>query len=158
MSRAFLHLRIRLENQVENATWEWDFYQTYGFNRIIKVIMLHNLDQKNLHINELIFFVKSTKPYFLRYFWALSPNWDFSSKIQLYQFLPLRHPNFMRSFKKILWAALEKKVYLLTYQHTDSGEIIGTVFVYRWESNNLATKTFLELLEFQESWNIIGQD
>ena len=64
----------------------------------------------------------------------------------------------MRSFKKILWAALEKKVYLLTYRHTDSGEIIGTVFVYRWESNNLATKTFLELLEFQESWNIIVQD
>ena len=64
----------------------------------------------------------------------------------------------MRSFKKILWAALEKKVYLLTYRHTDSGEIIGTVFVYRWESNNLATKTFLELLEFQESWDVIGQD
>ena len=54
----------------------------------------------------------------------------------------------MRSLEKILWAALEKKVYLLTYRHTDSGEIIGTVFVYRWESNNLASKTFLELLEF----------
>ena len=64
----------------------------------------------------------------------------------------------MRSLEKILWATLEKKIYLLTYRHTDSGEIIGTVFVYRWESNNLATKTFLELLEFQESWNVIGQD
>ena len=63
----------------------------------------------------------------------------------------------MRSFKKILLAALDKKVYLLTYRHTDSGEIIETVFIYRWESNNLATKTFLELLEFQESWNVIGQ-
>ena len=62
----------------------------------------------------------------------------------------------MRSFKKILWVALEKKVDLLTYQHTDSGEIIGTVFVYRWESNNLASNTFLELLEFKESWKVIG--
>ena len=49
----------------------------------------------------------------------------------------------------------EKK---FTYWPTDSGEIAGTVFFYRCGSNNLATKTFLELLEFQESWNVIGQD
>ena len=78
--------------------------------------------------------------------WSLlSPNWDFSQNVRLYQFLPLRHPKFMRSFEKVLWATLEKKVYLLTYWHTDSGEIIGTVFFYRWGSNNLLTKTFLEL-------------
>ena len=52
----------------------------------------------------------------------------------------------------------EKKIYLLTYQHTDSGGIKGTVFVYWWKSNNLAIKTFLELLEFQESSNVVGQD
>ena len=30
--------------------------------------------------------------------------------------------------------------------------------IYPEAKNNLATKTFLELLEFQGSWNLIGQD
>ena len=63
----------------------------------------------------------------------------------------------MRSFKKVLGATLEKKNYLLTYWHTDSDEIIGTVFFHRWGSNKLAIKTFLELLELQEPWNVIRQ-
>ena len=39
---------------------------------------------------------------------ALSPKWVFSQKCSSVNFLPLRHPNFMRSFRKILWAILEK--------------------------------------------------
>ena len=38
---AFLHL-----------TWETDFPQACGFNRIIKVIMVHNLRPKDLQINQ----------------------------------------------------------------------------------------------------------
>ena len=106
-------------NKTWESTWEWNFYQTCAFNRIIKVIRLHDLGQKNLCINELFFFFcKILKTLFLGYFWALSPNWDFPPKIQLYQFLSLRHRKFMRSFNKILWATLEKKSLptdLLTY-------------------------------------------
>ena len=42
-------------------------------------------------------------------------------------FQPFKHPKFMRSFKKILQAILEKMhlpTDILTYFHTDSGEII----------------------------------
>ena len=95
--------------------------------------MLHDLNQKNLHINVLFFLQNSKNPIFLVF---MRSSWEVSK-----------------------WATLEeKKVYLLTYWHTDSAEIIGTVFFYRFGSNNLATKTFLELLEFQESWNVIVQD
>ena len=51
--KAFLHL-IR----------EVDFSQTFGFNKIVTVIMMHDLNPKYLHINRLIFFSKSQKPYF----------------------------------------------------------------------------------------------
>ena len=51
--KVFLHL-----------SQEPDFSQTCGFNRIIKVIMVHDLNLKNLHINEL-FFAKSKKNLFL---------------------------------------------------------------------------------------------
>ena len=72
--RAFLHL-----------TREPDFSQTCGFNRIIKVIMVHDLNPKNLHIYENLhinglFFCKIQKTLFLGCFWALSLKWDFFSK------------------------------------------------------------------------------
>ena len=51
------------------------------------------------------------------FFWALSPKWEFFSKIRLRQFLPLRHPNLTRSFRKILRVVLEKNAF--TYWHTD---------------------------------------
>ena len=61
--------------------------------------MLHDLDQKNLHINELIFLQNPKKPYFL-----------------------VIHEKFMRSFKiqeKFQKSPMShfrgKKVYLLTY-------------------------------------------
>ena len=108
LSRAFLHLGIRLENEVENATWEWDFYERCGFSRIINIIMFHDLDQKNLHINELIYLQNPKNPIFAVVL-SILPKLTFSPQNPLYQFLPLRHPNFMGSFKKIIWATLEKK-------------------------------------------------
>ena len=54
-------------------------------------------------------FCKIQKTLFSGYFWALSSKWDFSQKSSSASFLPLRHPNFMRSFRKILPAFLEKK-------------------------------------------------
>ena len=55
------------------------------------------------------FFCKIQKTLSLGCFWALSPKWDFFPKLQLRQFLPLRHSKVTRSFRKIQWAILEKK-------------------------------------------------
>ena len=95
--RAFLHL-----------TPEPDFSQTCRFNRTIKVIMVHDLNPKNLHINGQIFFAKSKKPYFWGAFEYYPQNEIFSQKSGSISFSPLRHPNFMRSFRKILRALLQK--------------------------------------------------
>ena len=50
-----------------------DFSQICSFNRIIKVIMVHDLNPKNLHINGLSF-CKIQKTLSFGYFWALSPK------------------------------------------------------------------------------------
>ena len=105
-ARAFLHL-----------TQEPDFSQTCGFNRIIKVIMLHDLNPKNLHNG--FFFCKIQKALILGCFWTLFPKWNFSQKSGSVSFLPLMHRNFMRSFRKILWAILDKTCLptdILTYR------------------------------------------
>ena len=116
--------------------------------------MLHNLDGKNLHINELIFFQNPKNPIF-RVFLNIISKMRFFPKNLVPLFFTLTLWEFLTKFYEPLY---RKKVYLLTYWNTESDEIIGTVFVYRWVSNNLATKNFLDLLEFQESWNVIGQD
>ena len=69
--------------------------------------MVHDLNPKNLPINRLDFFAKSKKSLFWGYFWVLSPNEIFSQKSGSDSFSPLRHRNFMRSFRKILRAVLE---------------------------------------------------
>ena len=51
--RAFLHL-----------TQEPDFSQTCDLNRIIKVIMVHDLNPKNLHNNGLFFLQNPKNPIF----------------------------------------------------------------------------------------------
>ena len=105
--RAFLYL-----------TRQSNFYQTRGFSRIMEVMKLHDLDSKNLQINGLFFFVflqNPNKPYFLDILGHYSHTEIFPQKIRLCQFLPLRHPNFMRSFKKPYEPLLRKWVYLLTY-------------------------------------------
>ena len=86
---------------------EPDFSQTCRFNRITKVIMVHDLNPTNLHINEL-FYAKSQKPYFGGVLGHFSQNEIFPKKSDSVRFLPLRHPNFIRSFRKTLWAVLEK--------------------------------------------------
>ena len=47
-----------------HLTQEPDFSQTYGFNRIIKVIMVHDLNSKQSIHHSTTFFAKSKKPYF----------------------------------------------------------------------------------------------
>ena len=96
--REFLHL-----------TQQPDFPQTCGFKRIIKVIVVHDLNQKNLHINGLFLFCKIQKTLFLRCFQALSLEWHFfSQKSSSVSFSHLKYPNFMKSFRKIISAILEK--------------------------------------------------
>ena len=55
-----------------------------------------------------IFSVKSKKPYFWSVFGHYHQNEIFSQKSCSLSFLHLRHANFMRSFRKILQAVLEK--------------------------------------------------
>ena len=105
--RAFLHL-----------TREPDFSQTCSFNRIIKVIMEHDLNPKNLHINGL--FSGKTLGVFL----DISPKLDFFLKNLAVSFLPLRHPNFREVSEKYHEPLWRKCVYLLTYRPTDSGETL----------------------------------
>ena len=99
------------------------FSQTCNFNRIVKVIMVHYLKTKNLQNNGHFFAKIQKNP-----FWALSSKWDFFQKPGSVRFLKLRHFNFIWSFTKSMWPVLGKRVYLLTYWHNDSGEIIGSLF------------------------------
>ena len=98
------------------------FSQTCVFNRIIKVIMVHDLNPKHLHINGLFFSAKSKKSYLWGVFGHYPQHEIFSQKSCSVSFLPLRHPNFKRSFRKILYAVLEKTLLpsdILTYWYTD---------------------------------------
>ena len=85
-----------------------DFLQTCGFNRIIRVVMVHDLYSKNLRITGLYFFAKSRKLNFGVVLGHYPQNEIFSQKSGSVSILPLRHPNFMRISRKILWAVLEK--------------------------------------------------
>ena len=67
-----------------------------------------------------LFFAKSKKTFFGVFLGIILKTSDSVS------FLPLRHPNFMRSFREILWSVLKKNAF--TYWHTDSDEIIGPLF------------------------------
>ena len=94
---------IWLAKSIFALTQEPDFSQICSFDRIIKVIMVLDLNPKNLHINGLIF-AKSKKPYF----WGVFGHYPKMRFLPEMRFLPLRQPNFMRSSRKILWAVSEK--------------------------------------------------
>ena len=71
--------------------------------------MVHDdLNPKNLHINGLFFCKKQKNPVLGGVFEHYSRNEIFTQKFGRVSFLPLRHPNFMRSFRKIPSAVLEK--------------------------------------------------
>ena len=54
------------------------------------------------------FFCKIQKKTFWGCFWNYPQSEIFSQKSGSVSFLPLRHPNFLRNFRKILWAVLTK--------------------------------------------------
>ena len=54
------------------------------------------------------FVAKSKKPYFGGVVGHYSQNEIFSKKYSCQFFNLKRHPNFMKSFRKILWSVLEK--------------------------------------------------
>ena len=80
-----------------------------GFNRIIKVIIVHDLDPKNLHRKW--FFLLGVFGHYLQ-------NDIFSQKPGSISFLPLKHTNFMKSFRKFLWAVFGENAF--TNWHTDT--------------------------------------
>ena len=82
-------------------------------------------------------FLKYPKTPIFRVFWGIVPKIRFfSQKFGSVSFSTLRHPNFMRSFRKALWAVLEKTrlptdiltYWLLTYWNHSGGEIIGPLY------------------------------
>ena len=75
---------------------------------IMVIIMAYDLNPRNLQYFYTIFFCKIQKTLVLGCFWVLSLKRDFFQKSDSVTFLPLRHPNFMRSFRKILRAVMEK--------------------------------------------------
>ena len=66
--------------------------------------MVHDLNPKNLHINGVTFLQNPENPIF-RVLLGIIPKMKSGS----ISFSHDRHPNFMRSFRKILYAILEKK-------------------------------------------------
>ena len=65
-------------------------------------------------------FLQNSKKLFWECFWVSSQNDIFFQKSGSISFLPLRRPNFMRSFRKILWTMSEKMCLptdILTYWH-----------------------------------------
>ena len=101
-----------------------------GFNRIIKVIMVHDLKQKKLYITGLIFFFfffyKIQKNPIFEVFWGIIPKMRFFPKNPaLSVFHPWGTLNSWEVLEKSYEPFWRKRVYLLTYWHTDSGEIIG---------------------------------
>ena len=105
-------LQSNCSGAFSHITWEPCFSHTCGFCRTIKANMVHPLKQKILHIND---FVKSKKPYSWAIFDYYFHNEVFSKKSDSVNFLPFSHSNFMWNFRKILWAILEKSVYLMRY-------------------------------------------
>ena len=90
--------------------WRTRFFMACSFNRIIKVIMVHNLNPKNLYTNGLLFpsLQNQNNSIFCSVFGQYPKNYICSQIIWPCHFLHLRHPDFMRSFWKILWAVLKK--------------------------------------------------
>ena len=109
-----------------------DFSELY---KIIKVIMLRDLNPRNLHINGL-YFCKIPKTYFWSVFGHYPQCEIFSQKSSSVCSLAVSSPNFKKSFRITLWAVLQKTclpIDLLTCWHTD---IIWHIFTKRWGSKN----------------------
>ena len=71
--------------------------------------MVHDLNQKNLHIKGFFLFAKSKKLFFGMFLGIIS-KMRFFSKNPAVSFLPLRHPKFQKN-PEPFWT---KPVYLLT--------------------------------------------
>ena len=69
--------------------------------------MVHNLNQ-TFYASMDYLFAKSKKTYFWGVFGHYPQNEMFSQNSSSVSYLPLRHPIFMRNFRKILWGVLEK--------------------------------------------------
>ena len=98
------------------------FFPDLRFYRIIKVIMVHDLNPKILHINRLFLLQNPKETHSFGVFWGIIlKNEIFSHKSDSVSFLPLQHTNFMRSFRKILSRFGKNK---FTYWHTDKLTVV----------------------------------
>ena len=70
--------------------------------------MVHGLNPKNLNINTLLFLQNPKNPILGEVFGHYPKNEHFSQKSGSASFLPLRHLNFMTSFRKIILVVLKK--------------------------------------------------
>ena len=112
------------------SEWPWgsrhltrkpDFSQTCSFNRIIKFIMEHDLNPNNLHISGHFFFVKPKKNHSGGVLGHYPRNKLFSQKSGSAS-LASEKSTLLASEKSFepFW---RKRVYLLTYWHTGSGDM-----------------------------------
>ena len=112
------------------------FFADMQINRIIKVIIVNDLNAKNLYIKWLSF-CKIQKTLFLGYFWAFSQKSDFFQKIRFRQIFNLKALKLHGKFQKNPISRFGENAFnywptdLLTYWYTDSGEIIGPLFTLR---------------------------
>ena len=103
--RAFSHL-----------TQEPDFSQTCCFNRIMKVIMVHDLNPKNLSINRLFFFLQNLKnPIFGVYLGIIPKIRFFHKNLAPSNFYPLGTITPWEVSEKSYELFWRKRIYLLTY-------------------------------------------
>jgi len=119
------------------------FFPDMGFSQNSKKDYSASFKTKKLTHQWTKFRSKSKKLYFGGIFGHYPQNEVFFKKSRSVSFLHLRHPNFMQSFRKILRVVMEKNGYWptdwLTDLLTDSGEIIGPQFAYRWGSKNISS-------------------
>ena len=107
------------------------FFAEMRFNKIIKIIMVHDLNPKNIYISGLFFFfffAKFKKTYFESVF-GIIPKINFFPKNPApADFYPLGTLTLWEVSEKSYEPFWRKRVWVLTYQYTDSGKTIGPLF------------------------------
>ena len=83
---------------------------------------------------------KYKKPYFWGIFWHYLKSEFFFQKIRLRQFSTLRHPNFMQTFRTILWAVFKKNGYWPTDWLTDWLTDLLTDWQTDWQTDRKGYK------------------
>ena len=100
------------DNNILGHNLRMRFFPSMRFSQNFKYTYCASFKPKKNTHQWTKFFVKLKKPHFWGIFGHYPQNEFFFKKSGFVSFLHLRHPNFMQSFRKILWAVLEEKMLL----------------------------------------------